>query len=120
MKLFATHRMTMLYLAMLATVVSVIYSVFTPAGLEKGAFLYAVTLFPMFISYATACIGKYVAGSRPVLNQNVMILATCGAVIPIAFVASHDVTVFTDMVAEGLSVALASGLGGLVGAYLED
>ena len=117
---FAAHRLTMLYLVALATIVSVIYSTFTPEGLEKGAFLYAVTLFPMFLSYATACIGKYMASNRPLFNQNVAMLATCAVIIPVAFLINHDVTVFQDMVAEGLSVAIASGLGGLVGAYLED
>ena len=104
------------YLAALVAVASIVYSLFAPTGLEKGAFIFATVVAPGLIATA-GVFAKRASGTGPAFSFNVAVLTTLALLVLVALLVGLDVTVFTDMVAEGVSSAIAGGLIGLITTY---
>ena len=102
------------YLAVLVSLTSIVFSLFTPAGLEKAAFLFATTIGTGLITIASVFAKR---GSGGLFSLNVALLATGAVLTLVAVVVGMDTTVFTDSVAEGVQAAVAGGLLGLMSTY---
>lgn len=120
--MFAKWFPTALYVLAALGAASILFSLFGPALLAKAAFLFGAALATGTLGLSAAFVKRMKAKgnrwSHP-FNANAALGVTIALGILAAMIIGIDVSVFTDMVFEGVAVSTA-GLGlGVVGALLD-
>ena len=96
-----------LILALLFAVASALLTIFTPEGLGKASFLMGTGLAPSYLTMALVFARRAAKGGRaPEVDPNVIFLVLLSLTTLGILVGFHDVTVFKDMVAEGVGSAI--------------
>ena len=113
-------RYNVLYLVVLASLFSVTLSIFHVDMLEKAAFLTATTLSMGLVSSTLGLlqVAQRVNG-RPLFNLNICILATCAVLVMVFAIYFIDVSVFQDLVIEGVLTGFIGGILGLISALVK-
>ena len=112
--MFTKSYPNVIYLAILVTVASMAFSLWTPDGLEKASFLFATTIGTGLITVASVFAKRGTGGA---FSPNVGVLAAAAILAFVAVIVGQDVTAFTDSVAEGVQAAVAGGFLGLMSTY---
>ena len=108
-------------LAFLMGLASIVFSVFAPEALAKAAFLVSVTAAPMYLTAALAFARRASKGNgSPMFDFNVVWLVGVALLMVGFTVYAQDVSVFADMVAEGIAVAITSTVGSIIMAFVNS